>query len=224
MFKSVICRWSGIAGLAALLAGCFDLNQSLIVKDSGEADFNFAFTLDAALLELSDEADIDAESTCDSDDVWDDLPTGLTRVSDVRIEGSQLVCEYTISGPLPKFEQLSADLERENHRAEVISLKLLDDHRAQISSVYNFNDQELDFDSDESPMAKSIKRMIAANFEGHFIRWAIHAPAILESNGEISPDGKTVTWAVPLEEAIMAGGEFRFEAVIDYRNEKVQFF
>ncbi len=206
------------------LTGCFDLNQSLRVSDSGETTFNFAFTLDAEVLEITDESDIDAEGTCDSDEVWENLPEGLTRVSDVRLEGRDLVCEYTISGPLAKFEELSADIQREGNDIDVIKLEILDDHRARITSVYNFSSDDMDAGQDDSMMARSIKKMIASNFEGHYVRWAIAAPAVLESNGDISSDGRSVTWSVSLEDAIVNGGEYRFEAVIDYRNKKLQFF
>lgn len=217
-------RFALMLSLCLLLSGCFDLEQTFIVEESGDATFNFAFTLDAELLELTDESDIDAEGTCNNDDLWQDLPSGLTRTSDIRLEGSELVCEYTIKGPLVDFEELSGDLQREGHNANVISLELLDDRRAKISSVFNFSGDGMNMDDTDSPMARSLKRMIASNFEGHYIRWAVAAPAILESNGDIADDGRSVSWSVPLEDAIVEGGEFRFDVILDYKQSKARFF
>lgn len=207
------------------LSACLDLDQTFIVEQDGSATFDFAFTIDGELLEMGSENDLDPETTCESDQfLQQNIPPTLTQVSNARFEDGSLICQFTISGPLTDFEELSANFEKENRGGEMLSLEILDDHRLQIVSVYNFSDAGMGTDGDDDAMIKSIKRMMFANFEGHYINLTIQAPTILESNGDIAPDGKSVTWSLPLKDALISGGEYRIEAVIDYKNQKATFF
>lgn len=217
-------RSVGALLLCTALSGCFDLEQRFVVGSDGAASFNVEFQLDNEILELSDDTDIDLEGTCDDQDFLEALPEGLKKVSDVRVEPDGLLCEYTVSGPLVEFEQLSTDMQRDEHNADIITLTILDDHRARLVSTYRFDGGDLDIDEQESAMARSIRRMIASNFEGHFIRWTVQAPSILESNGDIAADGRSVTWEIPLQQALVDGGEWQFEVILDYRNTRAQFF
>ncbi len=213
-----------IALLCIGLSACLDLDQTFVVHNNGDAEFNFLVTIDAELLELADETDIDAEQACESDEFLDeDIPPTLKRVSESRVLDGDLLCEFTISGPLEEFAQLSTSIEQESHGADIFSLEILDDHRVRLISVYDFSDEDYGSAGDDA-MAQSIKRMIFANFEGHHITWKIQAPAILESNGDIAADGRSVSWSLPLKDALVAGGEYRIEAVIDYKNTQSQFF
>lgn len=206
------------------LVACFDIEQTLVIHDDQSAAFNFVFTVDFALLELGEGADIDLESACDSEDTFpEELPGALTREADVRIEEAQLICEYTISGPLADFDALSADVQRDMGDMDLISLEILDRNRARIVSVYDFSDDDIE-GSAKSSVSGSLRRMIASNFEGRAIRWTIKAPTILESNGEISPDGRSVHWVLPLEQAIGESGRYAFEAIIDYSAHQPRFF
>lgn len=206
------------------LVGCFDIQQTLVIHDDQSAAFNFVFTVDSALLELGEGADVDLESACDSEDTFPaELPGALTREADARIEEAQLICEYTISGPLADFDALSADIQRDMGDMELLSLDILDDNRARIVSVYDFSDDDME-GSDKNSLGGSLRRMIASNFEGRAIRWSIKAPTILESNGEISPDGRSVHWVLPLEQAISESGRYEFEAIIDYSAHQPRFF
>ena len=81
-----------------------------------------------------------------------------------------------------------ADVQRDMGDMDLISLEILDRNRARIVSVYDFSDDDIE-GSAKSSVSGSLRRMIASNFEGRAIRWTIKAPTILESNGEISPDG-----------------------------------
>lgn len=208
------------------LSGCFDINQSLVVRADQSADFNVVFSMDSALIELGESADVDLKDACNSKDVFDEapLPGRLTRVDNVRVVDATLLCEYTISGPLGDFEQLSSDVNDELGAVNLLSLERLDESRARIVANYDFSDNSADEALDGASMEKSVRRMIASNFEGHAIRWSIKAPTILESNGVIAADGRSVTWEVPLQEAIANAGSYRFEAVIDVKQYRPRFF
>lgn len=200
------------------LSGCFDLEQTFVVNDRGVGAFNLSFQLDGELVELTEESDIDLEGSCDDDEVSIDLPEGLTRVSDVRVEDGVLYCDYAITGPVDRFEELSAKLKQEDNNADIMEFTLLEGTRARLVSRYQFDGDDGADEAGQSAIARSIRRMIAANFEGHAIRWTVHAPTILESNGNIASDGRSVTWEIPLQQAVAEGGEWRFEAIIDYRH------
>ena len=207
------------------LGGCFDIDQTLTIRPDQSADFNVAFAIDSSLIELGDRADMDFEKACNSKDTFEaeQLPGQLKRVENVRIVDATLLCEYTISGPLADFEKLSSDVGGELGNMELLALEIMDDSRARIVAEYDFSDaaaEELEGQSIE----RSVRRMIASNFEGHAIRWSIKAPTILESNGVIAADGRSVTWEVPLQEAVANAGRYRFEAVIDTKQYRPRFF
>lgn len=219
---STISRLFAVSVLA-LLSGCFDLAQTFTVSDNQSATMNFTFTLDSELVGMGEDMELDPESSCESRDfLAGELPEGLTRVSDIRVEGTTLICEYAVTGPLTAFEELSADVQEANGGFDLITLEILDDHRARIVSIYDFSDDEVD--QDEGAMERSLRRMIASNFEGHNIQWRIDAPTVLESNGDIAADGRSVTWTLPIEDALMARKQYRFEAVIDYVSHQSRFF
>jgi len=217
-----------IAVLCVLLGlvGCFDIDQTLVVGIDKNTEFNVVFSIDSALVELGDSADVDLKKTCNTKDVFEEgaLPGELERVNNIRVVNSTLLCEYTITGPLSGFEQLSSDVSDELGNVRLLSLDRLDDSRARIVAVYDFSGDAADEMSNGTSIEQSVRRMIASNFEGHAIRWSVKAPTILESNGEIAADGRSVTWELPLQEAIASAGRFRFEAVIDVKQYRPRFF
>lgn len=223
-------RWAGIrvvvAGLVLLcLPGCLDLHQSFVVTDDGMGEFQFEVQLRSELLELDAAGEVDADKTCESEQ-WQEreLPGELRQVSEAILDEGQLVCRYTISGPVADFEEFSANVGRETGNVDVISLTVLDDERIRIVSTYDFSDTSTEQSGGSASVARSVKKMIAANFEGSEVRWTVKAPTVLESNGEISADGRSVVWSLPLEQAIVDGGRYEFEVVIDYRNHRPRFF
>lgn len=217
-------RTLAAGAICLLLAGCFDIAQRFSISDNGTAVFNYSFAFDTAVLDAEEDGVVDADGSCQSDDIDAEIPEGLTRVSEVRTEGSLVICDYAVSGPLAAFEGLRFDVDSDDRDIEVIAVEILDDDRLRLVSVYNFADDDFADEGSESAMERSIKRMIAANFEGRSIRWTVEAPTILESNGEIAADGRSVTWELPLEKVIEDGGSYRFEAIVDYRNHRPRFF
>lgn len=207
------------------LAGCFDIEQTLVVHADQSADFTVVFSIDSALIELGNSVDVDLEETCNTKGSFGEteLPGELKRTNNVRIVDSILLCEYTISGPLNDFQTLSSSVDNELGDVDLLSLERLDDSRARIVAEYDFSDATTERTGGES-IERSVRRMIASNFEGHAIRWSINAPTILDSNGVISADGRRVTWEVPLQEAIVHAGSYRFEAVIDVQQYRPRFF
>lgn len=207
------------------LAGCFDIDQTFVVRPDQTAEFNVVFSIDSSLIELSGRAQVDLEQACNSKDAFEqaELPGRLKRVNNVRIVDNTLHCEYTIMGPLGDFEQLSSSVGEELGEVDLLSFERLDDSRARIVAEYNFSGDGPGTSQAEG-MEQSVRRMIASNFEGHAIQWSIKAPTILDSNGVIAADGRSVTWAVPLEEAIATAGRYRFEAVIDVKQYQPRFF
>lgn len=211
-----------LLSLPFFLTACFDLEHRLVIKDGEPVTFNFAFSLDTTL--LAGDAGIDADSKCANDTFDKELPEGLIVVSDVRVESGVLYCDYAVTGELKAFTDFSAELQREGGRADIIQFERLDDDRVKIVSRYDFREEEVGEAADDSALAASMRRMVASNFEGHKISWKVEAPTVLESNGEIAVDGRSVTWSIPLDEAIAAGDEYRFEAILDIKNYHPRFF
>ena len=197
------------------LGGCFDINQTFELTDEGQATFRFLLAFDAEFLALAESEDMDMASVCQTEDFLAELPEGLAREQTYERFDDTLICGYSVFGPIEKFEDLSAELVRETGNADVLTLSVLDDNQVEISSVYRFDEQDLE-SSEEGGLGQAIKQMIASNFAGHVITWSFRAPRIVETNGELSPDGQTVTWVIPFAEAIVSGGEYRFHVIADY--------
>jgi len=209
-------------GLCLGLSGCFDINQTLELDEDGTAQFRFLLAFDAEFLALAEEQDMDTTALCQTEGFLEAVPPGLEREQTREMVDDTLICGYTVNGPIEHFQNLSAELVRETGDADVLTLNLLENDQVEITSVYSFDEDELD-GSGESGLGTTIKQMIASNFAGHVITWSLRAPRIVETNGALSSDGQTVTWVVPFEEAIMSGGDYRFHVIADYSKQPALF-
>lgn len=204
------------------LSGCFDINQTFELDEEGGAQFRFLLAFDAEFLALAEEQEMDTTALCQTEGFLEAVPPGLQREQTREMVDGTLICGYTVAGPIERFQELSAELVRETGDADVLNLKVLDNNQVEITSVYRFEEDELD-GSEEGGLGGTIKQMIASNFSGHVITWSLRAPRIVETNGVLSSDGQTVTWVVPFEEAIMSGGEYRFHVIADYSKQPALF-
>jgi hypothetical protein len=203
------------------LTGCFEVRQQLMVYPDGDADLMFTVVLSDELADLADEDD-DHSAECDNQLGFEDkLPPTLTKTTNVRTEEGDVLCDVVVFGPLvdmiPVLEEYSAGQEDD----DFVIIEDLNDGRFRLTGQYDFEEDGLDMD-DDSSLGRAIRGAILAGLEDAEISWEIRAPHIVETNGDIRPDG-SVFWSFPLSDAVINGGSRRFEVIFSTKPE-AQFF
>ena len=204
--------------LVASLSGCFELSQTLVIRDDETASFQIDMGFDQNLINLATmENGGESVSFCESDQALEvDIPEGLNVIVNQRLEGDFLFCSYSFSGSLKKFVKFSASMTREGNDANLFKIELLGNKKLRLTSIFDFSgDKPEDSDTDLATELLA-KQMIVSAFEGRTFRWLITAPEILSSNGIISEDRKMVTWELPISVAVLSEGTYIFQAVVVY--------
>lgn len=189
--------------LASLLAGCLEIRQSLVIEGS-RAEYGAEIRLDARLAALSqrdgrkplcDEVAVPAEAKARGVEV---------EISQKTLQG-ELVCTVRLKGPL---EALLLAMDRKSSSGVgSVSIERIDSRTLRLENVI-------------APMGRSgtggaggpEQAMAEGLFAGKLISWRVQAPRILDSNGVVAADGRSVEWSVPLTEAMKT--EQRFHATV----------
>ena len=100
------CSWRSLLLLVplALLGGCFDLGQNLVIDDTGRAELSMSMALNTTLASaVALERGVGSASLCQSEkpQPQDSFESDEIRYeASSRYEGTDLVCEWVISAPL----------------------------------------------------------------------------------------------------------------------------
>ena len=195
-----------------LLTGCFELGQEVVIAD-GQVDYTVEFGMSAQLAALAAKEKNQATTDlCNEDGAVDaDIPEGMEVSTSSRFEADFLYCTLKASGSLEKFGELSAQMKQDDQGAKLISVELLPDNQLKLVSQFQFDEG-----GDDDDDMEAMRSMIAATFAGRVLSWKVTAPEIVSTNGQISEDGKTATWEVPMSVAVLDGGVHNFETVVVY--------
>jgi len=219
MNKNVI-----ICAIALLLSGCFDLHQSIVINDDRTASYQMELRMSSVLLSMvaeqapgEDDIGFSTESFCNDNELVErDIPEGMDVAVDSYLEDQNLVCSYEVSGPLDKFVELNMQGDTKQGQGDLVTIVPLEDDRVEITSRFDFSDWKTKEGGSGESNDEMAQQMISAIMAGRVMRWSVTAPQIIESNGEISEDGKTATWELPLSLAISEKGTYEFRTVADY--------
>lgn len=194
---------------SCLLAGCFEADQDLIVEKDGSATFRTRMAMEASLLQMP-EADQDF---CVEEDVPD--VEGISLKQERYSEGNMEVCLVTAEGPLDRMAEW---IEQADHHpagadgevSEGPTITLKRDGSDYIFSVH-LESSALDMGGSEE-MMEEMKPMILAAFGDRALGWSVTAPEIKETNGQLSEDGTTASYSIPLVSLMEGSGtEHSFE-------------
>ncbi len=194
-------RVIGVAAACCLLAGCFEADQDLTVEEDGSATFRTRIAMEASVVEMSE----DDEDFCAPDEVA--AVDGVSVEQESFAEGSMEVCTVTASGPIDRLaewielDQGPTGADGEMGEAPTITLRREDSNY--VFSVH-FESSPMETGADD-PMMEEMKPMMVAAFAGRSLDWSVSAPEILETNGQLSEDGKTASYSVPMASLLDEG-------------------
>lgn len=207
-----------------LLSGCFDLHQSLTINDDNTASYEMNLRLSGAMISMlamtdsGDEQDGSLTTRiCNENELIDsEIPEDMDVAIKSFFKEDNLICNYRISGPLDRFRELNMRGDTERGSGDLVAIVPLDDSRVEIISVFDFSEWDSSQDGDDEPMNEMAKQMMGTMMTGRTMRWSVTAPEIIESSGEISSDGRTTTWELPLSVAFAEQDVYEFRAVASY--------
>ena len=183
-----------IGAIAALplLAGCFDLEQGMVVEPNGMATLSVEMSIDSemmALIASLGEGDVDPCDDLESDFV----PASFTISSEEFERDGDTVCRTVATGPLEDLAAETPDVIEDGDGIILVS---------EGGGVYRF---ETALTSTNEGLGDLDDPDIVELFEGRTITFFLTAPRIIETNGEV--DGDTVTLVVPAVELMAVEGD-----------------
>jgi len=213
-----------ICTASLLLAGCFDLNQSIVINDDRTASYEMNLQMSSALISMlamqdpgeAQDGDFTSRFCQENKTIDRDVPEGLDLSIKSYFKEDNLVCSYRMSGPLEKFGELDMQGSADQGSGILVNIAVLEDEQVEISSTFDFSDFSEAGESGGDSMEEMASRMMGAMLAGRAMRWSVTAPEVIESNGEISEDGTTATWELPLSVAFAEQERYEFRTVASY--------
>lgn len=173
------------------LAACFDAEMSLKFPDDNTAEATMVMTAGADFYQM---ATANGDPFCDG------------GVEAELADGSHS-CTETFSGTIDEAMN-NPDI------GEGMTIEKRDG--GQIYVAWELSTLTEDIVPPDQEGSDEMKDMLIAAFEGHAITLKVSGAKIIETNGEVSEDGKTVTFRIPLEATLKGGPELpkSFEALV----------
>ena len=181
--------------------GCFDMNQTLAIRDDNTARYQIEFLIDARL------ANIGGKSAEFCNEVLIDVAPSLKTTSKKETLGGNVACRIIIDGPIEQLRSLSLTKDE----SSIAWIESTGNDSFRVSNDFSTPSKDSEQTTPGS-LGKEFaeimaEMMVEAAFAGRALRWDITAPAIIDSNGQISEDGKSVHWELPLTEALSGSGK-----------------
>lgn len=186
-----ILRLSAVLLFATSLAACFDVSQKVVI-DKGELSYSAEFRIDAKLAAMSDKKG----GACDNFSQDRNTSTAIKVQTSESVADGNVVCKLSAQGPLDQFASFSPG-DKENTLFKIAPAA---DGAWRIDSSFDMKDQ--------AKANTGMEGMMEAMFAGRNLSWSATVPKVLETNGEVSKDGKTVTWSAPVASAYKAKQSF----------------
>lgn len=186
-----ILRLSAVLLCATSLAGCFDVSQKVVI-DKGELSYSAEFRIDAKLAAMSDKKG----GACDNFSQDRNTSSAIKVQSSESVADGNVVCKLSAQGPLNQFANFSPG-DKENTLFKIAPAA---GGAWRIDSSFDMKDQAKE--------NTGMEGMMEAMFAGRNLSWSATVPKVLETNGEVSKDGKTVTWSAPVASAYKAKQSF----------------
>jgi len=205
----------GTAAVLPLLAGCFDLNQSLEVGADGQAVMRMEMAMDSSVLALAGANQEDPFTFCDEEEMTD-VPEGVTVEVERSTSDTDEVCVVTATGPIETIAVAMANggfAPQTEETAGASEVTMTDEG----DGVYAF-DMRLDAGEamgeaggEGAEMEAAMMQMMLQFTAGRTLQWSITAPEIIETTGALSDDGKTASYSVALSDLLtMPEGDYSF--------------
>ncbi|MFM8546798.1 MAG: hypothetical protein ACKODB_04175 [Betaproteobacteria bacterium] len=217
-------RWSGLrvafcAALVLLLSGCFDIEQSLRIRQD-TFTYEAIVRIDARLVAM---AQAGSKLDCEKFALTQAERSPAVKVTfSEKNDGTNLVCHLTIQGPVSAaaFADFPARMEFKPRSDDHpvfgkdggmgFTIEKLGRNRFRLTSRMMLSSSKSS-GSSSSQSERLGEQFAAMMMGGRQLRWAIEAEQILSSNGQISAKGSEVKWEAPLASAIKSPQTFTAE-------------
>ena len=200
-------KGAALIPLAFMLAGCFDMQQSMSINEDGTTTLDIDLSVMKSALSFAEQT---PEGFCSGLTSQKAL-SGISMKNDMQVNDNTVTCKWHIEG---NTDQLIAAMNSKPFTPEEGGMlphltKEGDNIVAQVWVSMKGNNKANTSDSD-------MDRMLSKSLNGHTLKWKISGPKIISSSGPISDDQKTTTFAVPLSD-VMGGKrvEYVFSAIIE---------
>ena len=192
MTRLSLFRPAAVLLAAVALSGCLDIAQKAVV-DKGQLNYSAEIRVDAKLAAMSDMKGGFCSASF--------KPAGAEGVGFKMTEGAtggNVVCTLSAQGPLEKFASFSVG---DKDDASLLRISKASEGAWRI-------DSEFDLKAKAGDNNAMVEGMMQAMFVGRTFQWSVRVPKVLETNGRLAEDGKTVVWSVPLADAYKAKQSF----------------
>lgn len=174
---------------ASALTACFDVDQKVTV-DKGAMSYSAEVRIDAKLAAMSDKKG----SLCENFSA--DSSQSVQVQASEAVVGGNVVCKLSAQGPLDKFTQFTPG----DKGNSMMKLSRVSEGTWRIDSSFDLKDKA----GENANMEGMMQAMLA----GRNLSWSVSVPKVVETNGQLSQDSKTVTWSVPVASAYQAKQSF----------------
>lgn len=175
--------------MSVSLAACIDVDQNItLVKD--QLTYKAEIKIDEKAAAFSNNKN---EKFCDN--FYSKSYDGISVEAKESSGGGSIICTVTAQGVISKFNNFSGA-----GKDKSILITEIDKNKYRIESILDFKGRKNNEDS--------MQGVVDAMFAGRHVSWSVSAPKILESNGKIAEDRKSVTWSVPMAAAFKTPQNF----------------
>jgi uncharacterized protein YecT (DUF1311 family) len=177
-------QWFTLFCSTFILAGCLDLDQNItLVKD--QLTYKAELKVDAKIAAFADKKQ---GGFCS--DFGSSQNEGIVVDVKESADGGNIICAITAQGHVDKFKNFSSG---DKNKSEMVRITEVDGNKYRIESTIDFQGK--------NNGASGMEGMLEAMLAGRNVSWSVMAPKVIESNGKIAEDGKSVTWSLPMSVA-----------------------
>ncbi len=161
------------------LAACFDAEMTLVFPDDNTAEATMVMIASGEFYEMSQAS---GESFCEDGE-------------EAVLDDGRYSCTQTFGGTIDEAVN-------DPNIGEGMTIERRDGGLLFVS--YDLTEITADIAPPEEAGGEEMMAMMAASFEGHSITLNVGGSEIVETNGEVTPDGKMASFSIPLD-AMMTG-------------------
>jgi uncharacterized protein YecT (DUF1311 family) len=184
-------QWFTLFCSSFVLTGCFDIDQKItLVKD--QLTYKAELKVDAKIAAFADKKQ---GGFCS--DFGSSQNEGIVIDVKESADGGNVICAITAQGHVDKFKNFSSG---DKNKSEMVRITEVDASKYRIESTIDFQGK--------NHGVSGMEGMLEAMLAGRNVSWSVSAPRVIESNGKIAEDGKSVTWALPMSVAFKTPQKF----------------
>ena len=197
----LLSRMGVLAASLPLLAGCFDMSQSLTVDANRTVTYVTEMAMTAEMMNFAEEGE-EREEFCPTE--FTDIPPGFTATAETTTrENGDAVCTVTAIGPLDQLQAAiaSGKFIPGGMEDDAPEITLVDEGGGVFlyTLVLTIDPEEppaTPMTAEERAFQTQMETMVLAAMEGRTLTWSVTAPRIISSTGTV--EGNTATFSVPL--------------------------